>query len=230
MPSLSDLEANPPNSRLERSFDVILDAALVRRVADLTVEINTLSQSRKGADKARYVEVVEELVALQPALDEKSGTLVLRNNLTSGEWRNFVDENPPRSEGEKGYERDQSRAVGMVNADALIDAIDSFAHTWDGDQLAPAVRDHKGEIVTPSQFNRLLRDNIPPGDLAEMATAVVLMYETSTDFGEWRTALSRGLERLSGFAELSTFESVPSDSTAGSPEPSSEATTETDSE
>ena len=230
MPSLSELEANPPNSRLERSFEVVLDAALVRRIADLTAEAATLEQSRKPAARARYGEIIEEITGLQPDLDKKSGTLVLRNNLTSGEWRRFVDENPPRSEGEVGYDRDQQRTEGMVNADALIDAVGLFAHSWDGETLTPAQRDATGNVVALGQFDRLLRDNIAPGDLAEMATAIVLMYETTTDFGKWRTALSNGLERLSGFAELSTSESAPSGSTVGSPEASNEATTETDSE
>jgi hypothetical protein len=216
MPTLSEMEANPPSSRLERPFDVVLDAALVRRIAGLLTEAEPLATSPKPAARARYAELIAEVESLQPELEAKSGTLVLRANVTSGEWRNFVDGNPPRPESTPGHERDQVRAAGVVNADALVDELHKFAHSWDG------------EILREGQFDRLLRDNIPPGDLIEMATAVVMMYEMPADFGKWRSALSNGLQRLSAFAAPETSESAPSDSTAGNLEPSSEATTETE--
>lgn len=215
MPSLTEMRANPPKSRLEQSFEVVLDAELVRRVADLAITIQTLGGSRRQADRTKARQAADELEGLGPALEAASGTLVLRANLTSGEWRNFVDEHPPRIEGETGHDRDQRRTFGLVNADALIDHLGRFAHTWDGEPLAT------------DDFDTLLRDNIAPGDLAEMATKVTLMYESSPDFAQWRSVLSTSQPRLHDSAEPETSGSPRSDSTGGSPEVSSEGSTET---
>lgn len=228
MPSLSEMRTNPPKSRLERSFDVVLDAELVRKVADLTRAAAELAGSPKPADRAAYAAALDELEALAPQLEDASGTLVLRANLSSGQWRNFVDQHPARPEGETGHDRDQRRTFGLVDSDALIDHLDLFAHTWDGEELKPTVRDKDDEVLEAGDFDALLRDNIAPGDLLEMATAVTLMYETSPDFGEWRTALSSGLAKLRGSAEPASSGSPRSDSTDGNPSPSPEGSTETD--
>lgn len=228
MPSLNDMRAKPPASRLERTFDVVLDAVLVRRVADLAQEAQALGVSTRPADKVRYAEVLTEMEALAPQVEAASGALTLRANLTSGEWRNFVDENPPRPEGQPGHERDKQRTGAMVNADALIDNLDRFAQAWDGETLQPTVRDKDGTVLTEGDFDTLLRDSIAPGDLAEMAEAVVLMYETSPDFGRWRSALPAALQRLRDFAVPESSGSPLSGTTAGSPESSIEGSTETE--
>lgn len=215
MPTLAEMRANPPKSRLEQSFDVVLDAVLVRRVADLAATVQTMGSSRRQTDRTKARQAADELEGLGPALEAASGTLVLRANLTSGEWRNFVDEHPPRIEGETGHDRDQRRTFGLVNADALIDGLGRFAHAWDGEPLADG------------DFDKLLRDNIAPGDLAEMATKVTLMYESSPDFGQWRSVLLSGQPKPHDSAEPETSGSPRSDSTGGSPEVSSEGSTVT---
>lgn len=228
MPSLEDLEKSPPKSRLERSFSVVLDATLVRKVADLAAQSRNVAGSKKPADRQAYRRMITELEGLQPQVEAASGTLVLRANLTQGEWTRFVDSHPARPEGQKGHERDQRWAYGVVNVDALIEHLDQYAHMWENDTLEPTERDKDGNVTRRGQFDRLLRDNIPPGDLNEMAAVVVLFYETSPDFASWRSALSSGLQRLRDFAEQETSESLRSDSQDGSPDESSEDSTETE--
>lgn len=227
MPSLADLEQNPPDSRRTRAFTVVLDAALVARISSLAAESLEKAKSSRQADKIALRKLEDELEGLRDQVDAVTGELLIRANLTRGEWTTFIDKHPSRPEGQPGHERDQTHAFGIVNVDALVENLDLFAHRWNDDTLNPSDRDETGTVTAPGQFDRLLKDNIPPADLVQMATTVVLFYEQSPDFGRWRSALSSGLQRLRDFAEHETSESPRSDSTGGNPEPSNAAETKT---
>lgn len=228
MPSLSELEASPPVSRPEKDVTVVLDIPLVRRVNALTAEMTSLYGSKSAKDRALYSDAKAELESLDAEIKAKSGTLLLRATLSLGQWNNFTDENPARPEGTAGWERDRELTGGRVNADALLNILDQFAVQWDGEDLAPAVRDAKGEVVKESQFDRVLLEAIPPGTIREMLAGIVDMYLESPDFSKWLAGFNQNAAWLRESDEPATSESPRSDSTAGNPEPSSEESTETE--
>lgn len=220
-----DRAAGSLKSRPERAITLCLKPDLVARVQSLTAEMDNLpavkrprkmvqTEAESIATDPRAVEIREELEALLVEITEHEGEMVLRANLTDGEWRRFVDENPARAEDEPGHERDQ-RAGGIVAADALIEKLGDFVHAWNSE---PIGADDWADIFEPVVGN---------GDKLEMAKHVVIMYEGRMDFPQWRSALSDGLRTLRDFASPETSESPRSDSTDGSPALSSEATTKT---
>ncbi|MCD4535641.1 hypothetical protein LRP67_16230 [Nocardioides sp. cx-169] len=230
--TLAELRANPPKSRPERSVTVCLAPHLVAEVQQLTDELDTLPRAavvdadgeRNGpprrvgqsAEPPRAAEIRARLAECLDEMAEHEGELRVRANLTDGEWRNWANAHPARDEGQPGYARDQEVTMGYCNADALIDSLGKYAHSWNGDPL------------TESDWAEVIEPNLGGPDLKQIATHVVAMFESRLDFRQWRSALSANLSRSSASASPATSTSAPADSTAGSPEPSKSATTSTE--
>jgi hypothetical protein len=229
--TLADLRASKPASRPERSLTVCLRPELVAEVQALTSELESLpvpprsvesdDEERDGRPKRqgegrdpRALEIQERLSSLLAEMAEHEGELRVRA-ISDGEWRRWVNEHPPRDEGKPGHQRDQEVAFGYCNADALIDALGRFAYTWNGEPLAEG------------DWKEHLEPRLGSPDLKQSATAVVAMHESRLDFRQWRSGLSASLRTLTDSDSPATSASVPDDSMAGSPEPSSAATTAT---
>lgn len=217
MPSLSEIRSNPPVARAETHLPVCLDGSLVAKMGALQAELGELlgditSGPLPARVKVQAARLRDEAADLKGDLDAQSGTLTVRATPTSGEWRLFVDANPPRDKGAPGHDRDKRVGGGFVNVDALLDTLDTYAAEWDGEPMAPGDWDR----ISPA---------IHPGDLLTIAAAVVSLYEAPSDFALRRSALSATHSGLSDFAEPETSDSPTSDSTAGSPSEPSAATT-----
>lgn len=224
MKTLADLRADKPIGRPERSVTLCLAPHLIAETQALTTELQNLPSfepadpegdptgpPRKLGDPAsarareqaavirgRLAEVLEQMA-------EHEGEMRVRANLTDGEWRRWVNEHPPRDEGQAGYERDQRVAGGVCDADALIDNLGTFAHAWNGDDL------------TEGDWAEIFEPVVASGDLAEMANGVIGLYEGRLNFPQWRSALSTNLKRLNDSTSPRDSGSATSDSTAGSP-------------
>ncbi len=225
--SLADLRANPPQSRPERSMTICLAPHLVAEVEALTAELSSLPTLQRTSDESpdapprkmaegphpRKAEIQDRLRALVEEMGDLEGELRLRAT-TDGEWRRWVNDHPPRVEGDPGHQRDTEVTGGYCNADDLIDDLGTYAYSWNGETLAP---DDWSWLV----------NNMGGPDLKQAATAVVAMHESRLDFRQWRSALSASLNRSSASVSPARSASAPDASTAGSPEPSSTASTET---
>lgn len=227
--TLADLRANPPKSRAERSVTICLAPHLVAEVQALTEELAALPAAARvvdpdgeptagpprrvgqAAEHPRAVEIKARLADLLDEMAEHEGELRVRAT-TDGEWRRWTNDNPARDEEQAGHARDQEVTFGYCNSDALIDDLGRYAHTWNGEPLAPG------------DWADVLEPNIAGPDLKQIATAVVAMHESRLDFRQWRSALSANLSRSSDSDSPETSMSVLDGSTAGSPSESSEAT------
>lgn len=226
--SLADLRAQRPQSRPERSLTVCLAPHLVAEVQQLTEESTRLkpleadesdtAPRRMGqGEHPRAVEIRERLAALLDEMAEHEGELRVRASRTDGEWRNWANEHPARDEGEPGHDRDQRVSYGLCDSDALLDDLATYAYSWNGEPLGDG------------EFAALIEPSLGSPDKAEMARAVVSMYESRLDFPQWRTSLSANLLRSRDSSSPAPSASPTADSTAGSPEPSSVVTTVTES-
>jgi hypothetical protein len=226
--SLADLRANKPTGTDQRLVVLSLRPDLFARVTSLTSELAALPEPEEPAPQRKMAQAeapkppenpraAEIRADLQSVLDEiarHEGELTVRKNRTDGEWRRWANEHPPRGKGEPGYERDH-RYGDLVNIDDLIADLAAYAHAWNGEELA------EGDWAT------IFEPSTTGGQKYEVAEAVLAMYEGRADFRQWRSALSTTLQRWSDSVSPEASESATSDSTAGSPEPSSEATTGT---
>lgn len=223
--SLSDLRANPTPVQAERSMTVCLRSDLVAEVQRLSAEMAALPQperkrSRKMGEAAvpehpRAAEIRAELGALLEQIEEHEGELAIRARLSDGEWRRWVDSNPARDEDQPGHSRDVEVTRGVCNADALIDSLGTFAHSWNGEPLS------EGDWAS------VFEPALGLGDKKELAATVVGLYESRLDFPRWRNGLSAALTKYDDSRSPETSESPRSDSTDGSRAESSEASTET---
>lgn len=221
--SLAELRATRPQSRPERSVTLCLVPALVAEVQSLTEELTDLSGRKEPGEGsprrmgqglgARATEIQARLTELLEEMAEHEGELRLRATRTDGEWRRWCNEHPAREEGEPGYDRDMRVTSGYCNADDLLDDLATYALSWNGEPLAP------------TDFADIIEPATSTADKAEIATAVVSMYESRLDFPRLRSSLSASLKRSSALNSPQPSESPTSDSTDGNPAPSSEATT-----
>ncbi|WP_166390314.1 hypothetical protein [Nocardioides ochotonae] len=111
----------------------------------------------------------ERLKELYFEMEKHTGSLLLRG-IEIGEWRRWVQANPPRMEEREGGEPTLSRVddyatYGVCDADALLEDLGRFAAAWNGAAL------------TPTQW-QWLRSKASPGDLLEMCRWVVQMHES----------------------------------------------------
>lgn len=222
--SLADLRANPPTeARQEEPFDLVLRPDIAERVRELQVELadlpepvekpRKLSQSKAEViEHPRVVEIREQMQALMAEAEAASGTLVVRANLTDGEWVRWASENPPRDpeKDRAGAMRDLRVTKGLVNVDALVADLGRFAWTWNGDRLVDG------------DWERIFANSVIHGDKLRMAERIVGFYEGRQDFPSWRRALSDALTKWSAGEPPEGSGSPTSDSTAGSPALSSE--------
>lgn len=227
--TLDHLRSSKPKARPERSVTLCLAPDLVGDVQALVEERSALMQSRAIQDDPeaggkprragqgvckREREINTELAALFEKIVEHEGEMRLRATWTDGEWRRWVDAHPPREEGTSGHEFDQRAAHGICHGADLIEELGAFAFEWNGEKMAPGDWD---DIFAPV---------VGGGDKATMAQAIVGMYESRLDFQQWRSSLSATLSRLNAFDSAQTSPSPNADSTAGSPDSSTAATTE----
>lgn len=224
--SLSDLRANPTPVQAERSLTVCLRSDLVAEVQRLSAEMAALPEpERKRARKMseplqaehpRVAEIRAELGVLLEQIEEHEGELAVRAKLSDGEWRRWVDSHPARDEDAPGYSRDVEVTRGVCNADALLEDLGTFVHSWNG------------EVLADGDWAAVFEPALGQGDKKELAATVVGLYESRLDFPRWRNGLSAALTRYDVSHSPTTSESPRSDSTAGSPDESSEASTETE--
>lgn len=230
MKSLSDLRSEKPKGRPERTVRVCLKPELVAKIERLTGELADLPEPepRKTPRKMYEAEAAEmspeeqriraELAAALNEMQDYEGEITVRASLSDGEWRNWVDAHPTRAKDDEAeHGRDQKIAFGACNADDLLDDLGTFAHAWNGEPLGDG------------DWAEVFDGSVARGDKIEMARAVVLMYENRLDFRQWRSVLSTGLRKSAASDSPVTSDSPRSDSTGGSPEPSSEDSTSTDS-
>lgn len=223
-------KAGKPATRPQRTVTLCLAPEIMAEVTLLTAEHDRLvtdpspgdtdaaPQRLAGAKKsARAKEIRARLAELSEQMSEYEGEMVLRANLTDGDWRNWTNAHPARAEGQPGYDRDQRVTLAYCDADALIDNLGAFLHTWNS------------EPVTAADWADWMEAQVGTAEKADMATRVIELYESRLDFQRLRTGLSRNLKRWSASDSRETSESATSDSTAGSPSESTEATTEQES-
>lgn len=206
--SLADLRAAPPQARPERVVKISLAVDLIDEVQSLSGELARLPLTavtepdepedgpprRQGqgedperrAARERATEIQARLAELLEEMADSEGEFGLRANLTDGEWRIWCNAHPPRPEGTPGHDRDQRVTYGLVDADALMDGLAPFAHTWNGEPLQDG------------DWARIFEPFLVTAYKAEMAEAVVAMYESRLDFQRLRSSLSGNLKRLNG--------------------------------
>jgi len=230
MPSLSELRKDPrPARRAERALTICLAPDLVAEVQALTEELGTLAvsglrsddpdesgpPSRMGdGEDPRADQIRARLAELLDEMAEEEGELRLRA-IDDGEWRRWVNEHPSRPEGTPGHDRDAEVTAGYCNADDLLDDLEKYAWTWDGEPLAP------GEWAT------LLVDKIAAPDKKAIATAVVSMHEMSMDLGKWRAGLSAMLKKSPAAGQPAPLADRLPSTSDGSPQSDTSTTTPT---
>ena len=199
--SLADLRADKaarkPQSLPERAIPLCLAPHLVAEVMSLSMQLDAMpaptlddNGERKGPpariglrpEDAGAREIRDRIRVLLDEMAEYDGVLRVRA-IDDGEWRRWVDEHPPRPEGQPGHDRDVEVAGGYCNADDLIDSLATYAHSWNGEELADG------------DWEELLAGNISGADKKDVATAVVTMHESRLDFQQWRSGLSASLTR-----------------------------------
>lgn len=231
--TVAELRATKPEGRPHRTIPLCLAPHLVTEVQDLTHEHDRLNLTstedeqgdaadgppqRVGGTKSspRLKEIRARLAELLEEMAEYEGDLTIRANLTDGEWRRWMNEHPPRAEGEPGHERDQRVTAGFCDADALIDHLGAFVHQWNS------------EPITAADWAEVFEPVVGTADKADMAGHVVTLYESRLGFQGLRSALSLNLKRLNGSGSPATSASPTSASTAGNPDESTAASTEPD--
>lgn len=227
------------NRRTDRA-EVCLKPELVDKARDLTVEHDRLLMDislpaeskddesdeedgppkRVGGEKRvehphldRMEEIRDELAALNELMAEYIGVIVLRANLSDGEWRRWANEHPARTGEQPGHERDDRVTLGYCNADDLMDNLGLFVHEWNGEPL------------TAEAWDKVFEPAIGTADKADLALRVVSFYESRLGFQRLRSDLSSSLKRLHASSSPANSASATSDSTAGSPAESIAATT-----
>lgn len=175
--SLAELRQSSRVGLPQRSYQLCVSSAILGEYQSLwaqleDAEIAAVAQSEGDETKARPKRQAEaspagkiraRLAELRDELAEHTGTLTLQG-VTEGDWRLWVDAHPAR----EASERDATIAFGCCNADDLIDNLGTFAHSWNGEPLAPGDWD-------------FLESNAAPGDVKTLAQLVVTMHESVVD-------------------------------------------------
>jgi hypothetical protein len=187
--SLDELRASKSTGLHERTYSLCLAAGLIAETQMLHEELATLPAQKRAADDSeregaprragegvdpRYAEIEARMEAIFEEMDEHTGELRLRA-VPNGTWREWVDEHPAREDNK----RDEQVTFGICNADALVDDLGMFAHTWNGDELKPGDWD-------------FVASKAAPADLKAMAGLVVVMHERVVDLPKWRVAWLAG--------------------------------------
>lgn len=212
--SLADLRARPVTERNQRAVPVCLKPELLAELQALSGRLDAFTiagaaaaddENRQGpplrqgqSEAPEAAEVRAEIARVLEDMADHEGEVRLRASLSDGEWRQWVDNHPPRPEGSKGHQRDMRWASGFCNVDALVDDLGKFAHSYNDEPLGD---DGWTEVLDP---------RLGLADKSQMASAVVSMYERVADFRQWRQILSATLNKSAGSSSPSTSGS-PSD-------------------
>lgn len=179
MPTLAELRARKHKTLPTHAQRITLDQELIADVQRLETERSDLlmqarrvdedgertgppRKSGEGSGIPSRVEAIDvELTTLYDRIAESEGELMLRG-ISGGDWQRWKDEHPPREDNVT----DTRVAFGLCNATDLLNDLGRFVVSWDGEDLAD------GDW-------QMLAEQIPPGDLRELVTAVVAMHERS---------------------------------------------------
>lgn len=169
--SLAELRASTRTSLPVWSYSICLAQGLVAEVQRLEEQILEARLPRRDADDdgpprrlaegvdPKIAELEDRKAALYDEMREHTGELRLVGK-PAGEWRRFVDANPPR----KDSQADEMFAYGLCDADALLARLGEFVESWNGEPLSEV----------DWQF---IADRAPAGDLKEICRQVVQMHE-----------------------------------------------------
>lgn len=226
--SLAELRANPPKGRPERTLSLFLAPDLMaefqsidQRLAAIDVPADSDGDAkprRMGEGGSPEADALRHrLGELLEQMAEHEGELRIRANASDGDWRIWCNANPAREEGVSGYDRDQRVTGGYCNADALLDRLGDFVHSWNG------------EPMSAQDWTDIFEPVIANGDKATIATTIVYMYEQPVDFQQLRSGSQINLAKYNAAASQRPSESPSNDSTAGNLDESTEATTAMDS-
>lgn len=189
--SLAQIRESTNTGLPRRSQRLCLATGLLAEMQSLTVELaEVLSRSSdpdeprpptrlNTPESPRAAEIRTRMAELDAELGEHTGELVIQG-VDDGEWGRWADNNPPRDEGQPGYERDLRWAYGICNADALKDDLGRYALTWNGEPLADGDWD-------------VIRERAAPGDLKDLCKTVVMMHETAVDLPKLRELWQEGM-------------------------------------
>lgn len=172
--SLAELRASTRTSLPVWSKPICLAQGLVAEVQALEEELLDLRVRRQSSEDAddspprrlaegpdpRIAEIEQRKAELYAEMREHTGDLRYRGK-PAGEWRRFVDANPPR----KDNKVDETVTYGLVDADALLAHLGDFVESWNGDPLA------EGDW-------EFIANRAPAGDLKELCSLIVQMHET----------------------------------------------------
>lgn len=169
---LSELRTATP-ARAERTRRLCLNQSLVAEVEALAAEKADLAvESRRTSDddddrprkmsqgkSPRIAEIDARLEVLYDEMRDHTGEIRLRAK-TPGEWMLWSSQHPAREDNKI----DNDVTYGYVNADDLVNDLESYALEWDGSPL------------TADEWD-FIASSITPGDLKELARTVVQMHE-----------------------------------------------------
>lgn len=164
--TLAELRQSPRVGLPERTYSLCLASKLIGEVRALAIELDEAEAEtapRRAGEASPAAEIRARMAALREEMVEHTGTLTLVG-VDEGKWRQWVDDNPAR----KDNDRDRQIALGYCNADALLDNLGTYAHSWNGDPLAAGDWDW-------------IRSQAAPGDLKELGRLVVSMHEMAVD-------------------------------------------------
>ena len=169
--SLAELRASTRTSLPIWSYSLCLAQGLVAEVQAIEEQLLDLRVPRRDPDddgpprrlaegpSARVVELEDRKAALYEEMREHTGEIRLQGK-PAGEWRRFVDANPPR----KDNKADEAFTYGLCDADALLASLGDFVVSWNGDPLGEGDWD-------------FIANRAPAGDLKEMCRQVVQLHE-----------------------------------------------------
>lgn len=180
MATLAELRAKKANTLPTHTQRITLDQTLLADVerlhaekADLLREAQRQTQdgqpdpaaaNRKMAEglPPRVAEINAELAEIHDQLRASEGDLLLRA-IRGHEWQAWKDAHPPREDNVT----DRDVAFGVCNATDLLNDLGQFAVSWNGEEFSEG------------DWDGWFRDQIAPGDLREIVSAVVAMHEMS---------------------------------------------------
>lgn len=167
--SLKELREAPVNLP-ERPVELCLAQGLLGRIEALENERDDVLQAtqktprRQSSGPPNTSGIEKQIEGLLDEMRENTGTLIVRA-VESGEWRTWAIEHPARDADEPGGALDRRIGYSAVNVDDLINEMERWAYSWNGEPLEPGEFE---EVILPRAAN---------GDLLELCRQVVLLHE-----------------------------------------------------
>ena len=174
---------NDQMERLERQKKDVIAAAAAKLVDE--EEAESKERARKAAEKVTsdvsevLARLNEEIVKVGRRLAEHQAEIGL-SGMTPGAWERFKDANPPREIGRHETKRpngdvvlgapiydprDLGLGMGFVSFAAVLEHLDDFIETWDGD------------AITKGQWSEVLGPRVIPSSHAALARKIIVMHE-----------------------------------------------------